>query len=160
MLRMWSHSVSTLMPGIALGTACISNISLSDYTKELLTLYCAVKFKCTYTWARHVNGAKAQGVTDSQLQALKDGIIQDRDVWDEQSVAFLAFLDETIDCPEASNETFNKAKKWFSDREMVEIVTAQGFYYMWSRIATTFQVEVDEGLRGDYEKAKNWAKTK
>lgn len=31
---------------------------------------------------------------------------------------------------------------------------------MWSRIATTFQVEVDEGLRGDYEKAKNWAKTK
>lgn len=125
MLRMWSHSPSTLRPGMALGTACISNISISQYNKELLTLFCSVKFKCTYIWSRHINGAKKSGVTETQLQALKDEDIHNRNIWDEETVDFLTFVDEIIDHPRAKDETFNKAKKWFNEQQMVEIVTAQ-----------------------------------
>lgn len=130
MLRMWSHSVSTLRPGLALGTACISKISLPKYNRELLTLYCSVKFKSEYIWTRHVDGASKNGVTERQLQALKQGDIYNHDIWNEKSMAFLAFLDDVIDHPVATDDTFDEARRWFDDKQMVEMVTAQVRWFL------------------------------
>lgn len=154
---MWSHSPSTLHPGLALGTACISSLSLPAYVSELLTLYCSVKFQCGYIWSRHIDDAKKAGITDGQLKALQARDIRDRQVWEEKDVALLAFVDAVIDHPEANDSTFLEARKWFNDRQIVEIITAQGFYYMWARVATTLRVEIDGPVEGDYEMAKNWA---
>ncbi|KAJ6442350.1 carboxymuconolactone decarboxylase family domain-containing protein [Purpureocillium lavendulum] len=157
MLRMWSHSPATLRPGLGLGTACITALSISPALREALALYCSVKFDCDYIWTRHTDDAKNAGLTEDHFRALKDRNIQSLQVWSEQEVAFLVFLNDVIDKPEASDEALNEARKWFDDRQVVEIITAQGFYYMWARIATTLRVGLDTGLEGDDRKAKQWA---
>jgi len=177
MLRMWAHSTSTMRPGLALGTACITALSLSPFLRETLALYCSIKFECEYIWNRHTDDARNAGLTDTHLQALKDRDIGNRGVWTEEQVSFLAFLGDVIDRPEATNAAFSEARKWFDERQIVEIITAQvrillrlvlvvsrltidkGFYYMWARVATTLRVEPDTGMEGDDQKAKQWANT-
>ncbi|UNI22277.1 hypothetical protein JDV02_008179 [Purpureocillium takamizusanense] len=157
MLRMWAHSTATLRPGLALGTACITALSISPFHREALALYCSVKFECEYIWNRHTDDARKAGLTDSHLQALRSHDISNRDVWTEEQMALLAFLGDVIDRPEATDTTFLEAGKWFNEQQIVEIITAQGFYYMWARVATTLRVEPDTGILGDDQKAKQWA---
>jgi alkylhydroperoxidase family enzyme len=125
MLRMWAHSPATLRPGLALGTACISSLSIPVNLREILTLFCAVKFQCQYIWIRHINGAKKEGVTASQINALQNRDLRNPEVWDERQIAFLVFLDEVIDCPVARDESFHEASKYFDERQLVEMITAQ-----------------------------------
>lgn len=51
--------------------------------------------------------------------------ISNREIWDEKELAFLAFLDEVIDNPEARDETFANVQKWFDSEQIVEIIVAQ-----------------------------------
>lgn len=125
MLRMWAHSPATLHPGLALGTACISSLSIPVNLREILTLFCAVKFQCQYIWVRHIDGAKKGGVTASQIDALQNRDLRNPEVWDERQIAFLGFLDEVIDIPVTRDESFFEARKWFDERQLVEIITAQ-----------------------------------
>ncbi|KAL2834779.1 hypothetical protein BJY01DRAFT_252859 [Aspergillus pseudoustus] len=102
-----------------------------------------------------------EGVTEAQVEALqeirKGGTLDQGEIWDDRQLALLRLLDQVINYSEPSDETFCEARKWFCKREIVEIITAQGFYYMWSRFATTLRVSVDKGKEGDYDKAKTWA---
>jgi alkylhydroperoxidase family enzyme len=125
MLRMWAHSPATLRPGMALGTACISSLSIPVNLREVLALFCSVKFQCQYIWVRHIAGAKKAGVTSSQINALENRDLRNQEVWDEREIAFLIFLDEVINSPVARDETFIEANKWFDERQLVEIITAQ-----------------------------------
>lgn len=125
MLRMWAHSPATFRPAMALGTACVNSLSISADLGEILALYCAVKFQCQYIWARHANDARSKGVTEIQLQALQSGDLRNLSSWDKKQVAFLAFLDEVIDLPQAKEETFQEARKWFDEKQIIEIITAQ-----------------------------------
>jgi hypothetical protein len=103
---------------MVLGTACISSLSIPVNLREILTLLCAVKFRCQYIWSRHIDGAKKEGITASQLQALQDRDLRNPQAWDDKQIAFV-FL------PEARDEGFREARKWFDDRQIVEIFTAQ-----------------------------------
>lgn len=125
MLRMWAHSPATLRPVMALGTACISSLSISVDLREILALFCGVKFQSQYIWERHMNDAKKAGVTESQMSALQNGDFRNSEAWDERQIAFLIFLDEVIDSPVAGDESFDEARKWFDERQLVEIITAQ-----------------------------------
>ncbi|KAJ0420336.1 AhpD-like protein [Aspergillus carlsbadensis] len=161
MLRMLAHSPTTLHPTLALGTAVLSQISLPEHLRELLALFCGLKFGSEYVWSRHVGDALKRGVTHAQLDALRSDDFAiaslDREIWSEKEVAFLRFLDEVIDSPTAGDAAFAEARRWFGKQEIVEILIAQGFYYIWSRVSTTLRVEIDEEVPGDYEKAQQWA---
>ncbi|KAL2801832.1 AhpD-like protein [Aspergillus granulosus] len=160
MLRMLTHSPATLHPVLALGTACLSQISIPEALREVLALFCGIKFQSKYVWSRHIKDAVKRGVTVQQLDALQNRNFTNCQVWNERDIAFLRFLDEVIDLPAATDQTFLEARKWFDERQIVEIIIAQGFYYMWSRVSTTIQVDIDEEVPGDYEKAQQWAALK
>jgi hypothetical protein len=59
------------------------------------------------------------------MNALQNRDLRNREVWDERGIAFLLFLDEVIDSPVAGDESFLEARKWFDERQLVEIITAQ-----------------------------------
>jgi alkylhydroperoxidase family enzyme len=110
---------------MALGTACISSLSISVNLRETLALFCGIKLYSQYIWERHLNDAKKAGVTASQISALQNGDFRNPEAWDERQIAFLIFLDEVIDSPVAGDTSFVEARKWFDGRQLVEIITAQ-----------------------------------
>jgi alkylhydroperoxidase family enzyme len=171
-LRMLSHSPETMRPMLALGTSCLSSLSLPPRLVQLLTLFCSVKFKSDYIWSRHLEDARKIGVTDAQFDALRSSNTRNPVVWGEKEIAFFRFLDQVTDGPEASDESVNEVKKFFDDKQIVEMIVAQvsrfpllsmpsdncqGFYYTWGRVSTTLRVTVDTAVHGGYAKALSWA---
>lgn len=150
MVRMWAHSPATLRPGMALGTACISSLSIPVKMRQILTLLCAVKFHCQYIWTRHINDAQKAGVTASQIDALLNRDLRNPEVWNEREIAFLVFLDEVIDSPVARDGSFLEASKWFDERQLVEIITAQvrlNCYCFWdAQVSDYRRVSITCGL--------------
>jgi alkylhydroperoxidase family enzyme len=125
MLRMLAHSPATLHPILALGTACLSQITLPESLRELLALFCGIKFGSKYVWSRHVGDALKRGVTRAQLDALQREDFVDTEVWSERDMVFLRFLGEVIDSPTAGDASFSEATKWFDNQQIMEILIAQ-----------------------------------
>jgi alkylhydroperoxidase family enzyme len=128
-LRMWSHSSGTIKQSVALGVACITATSLPSHFRKLLFLFCAQKFQCEYMWVRHIDDAvdnPEDGLTKAQMAALeKKEWILDESIWSEDEQAFLNFVNEVIDSPTVSDAVFDAARKYFNEREIVEIITMQ-----------------------------------
>jgi hypothetical protein len=66
--------------------------------------------------------ARKAGVSESQIAALTAGDI-DSDIWSNQERVLLAFMDAVMAGPDVSDAVFNDARRRFSDRALVEIVT-------------------------------------
>ncbi|TVY54340.1 hypothetical protein LCER1_G004956 [Lachnellula cervina] len=146
LFRVWAHSPSTLPHVLSLGTACFRDTSLRPYQRGLVCLLNASRVKCEYQWKQHVPLAKVAGVSEAQIAALSATDIS-ASAWSEEDKAFLHFLNAVIDGPEVSEPVFEKARAFFSDQVLVEVVTIQGFYYSLARIATVFRVDVEKPSR-------------
>ncbi|TVY13917.1 hypothetical protein LARI1_G007639, partial [Lachnellula arida] len=117
-----------------------------SYQRGLVCLLNASRIKCEYQWKQHVPLAKAAGVSEAQIAALSAAEISGP-AWSEEDKALLRFLNAVIDGPEVSEPVFEKAREFFSDRVLVEVVTIQWFYYSLARIATVFRVDIENPSR-------------
>lgn len=68
--------------------------------------------------------AKVAGVSEAQIAALSATDIS-ASAWSEEDKALLHFLNAVIDGPEVSEPVFEKARAFFSDQVLVEVVTIQ-----------------------------------
>lgn len=121
---MWAHSPSTLPHVISLGTACFRDTSLTPHLRELVCLLNAKRTECDYQWKQHVQIAKSIGITEEQILALSSGDTSG-ELWTEDEKALLAFLDAVIAGPVVSNNVFARARIYFNDQILVEVVTMQ-----------------------------------
>ncbi|KAH8592992.1 AhpD-like protein [Bisporella sp. PMI_857] len=152
LFRMWAHSPSTLPHIISLGTTVFRDTSISPHLRELLCLLNASVLSCDYQWKQHAFIAKQNGVSEKQIAALLAGDISGND-WSPEERALLEFVDQVIRGPEVAQNVFMNARDYFSDQALVEIVTMQGFYYSLARIATVFQVEIEQTSKVGMQKA-------
>jgi len=152
LFRMMAHSPSTLPHILSLGTAVFRDTSLPPHLRELICLLNAKRLSCEYQWKQHVPIARQNDVTEEQIAALLAGNISGEE-WSLEEKALLAFLDQVIRSPEVEEDVFVKARSYFSDQVLVEVVTMQGFYYSLSRIATIFHVDVEQSNRGDTQRS-------
>jgi len=139
---LWAHSVSTIELVIRLGAAQFAKLELPRSIRELVTLFGGRATSADYEWFQHVALAKAAGVTDAQLAALED-LDLDPTVFNPEELAALRLASAVLAGPKVSDTVFNSARKYFSDRQLVELVGIVGYYWMLGRIATVFQVDLD-----------------
>jgi alkylhydroperoxidase family enzyme len=122
--RIWSHSPGTIRETVALAIACKTATSLPETFREILTLFCAKKLQCDYIWTRHVPGALKTGVKGEHVDAL-DQMDLTGAIWSDKEKAFLAFVQAVFDAPNVDDLAFKNMQKYFSEREIVEILTMQ-----------------------------------
>jgi alkylhydroperoxidase family enzyme len=119
-----------------------TGLALSPRLRELLILHTAWHTQSKYEWMPHQEIARAAGVTDEQLASIQQGQIQSF-VFDEQEKNLLQFLSRIAASQSLPRDHFEEARKHFSDRELVEIVAVQGFYYTVATLASVFELEID-----------------
>jgi alkylhydroperoxidase family enzyme len=139
---MWAHSVNTIDLVVHLGAAQFARLELPRSIRELVTLFGARANSADYEWFQHVALAKAAGVTDAQLAAL-EGRELDSAVFSPQELAALKLTAAVQAGPKVCDAVFDSARKYFSDRQLVELVALVGYYWMLGRVATVFQVDLD-----------------
>jgi AhpD family alkylhydroperoxidase len=145
--RMLPHAESFLRGFGQLGTAILSRAALDPRLRELVILRVAAQSPAAYEWQQHVPIARATGATDEQIAALERG---DREAscFAERERVLLAFTDELLAGPRASDASLAAMRKEFSDREVCEAIITVGFYMMVARFLETTGVDL-EGDGGD-----------
>ena len=139
---MWAHSVSTVGLIINLGAAQFAKLELPRAIREMVTLLGASVNSAEYEWVQHVAPSKAAGVSDEQRAALRRGDV-DAPCFSPFEQAALRLATAVQAGPEVADPIFVTARKYLSERQLVELVGLVGYYWMLGRIATVFHVEPD-----------------
>ncbi len=64
-------------------------------------------------------------------------------VFSQEELAALNLAAAVLAGPKVSDSVFASARKYVSDRQIVEMVALVGYYWMLGRVATVFQVDLD-----------------
>ncbi|KAF4842175.1 hypothetical protein CGCSCA4_v008920 [Colletotrichum siamense] len=154
-LKQFAHAPATAKHWGSIGAAQFKNLELSNKNRELAILLSTAKFRSTYEFSHHVPVSTKEGVTDAQREVLiqagkQKGFLAGqesseklKDLFTQKERALLVFLEAVIESPEVDDKVFAGAKAELSDREIVELITLQGFYYTCSRMTTVLNIELD-----------------
>lgn len=118
-------------------------MELDAVLERMLILHVALRSACDYAWHANTLVAKAVGVTEDQIQAIARGAVTAPCFTQSQTAAF-RFVEEAMDLIEVSNPTFDRAKQFYSDRALTEILYVIGAYMFIARVARTARVSFDE----------------
>jgi alkylhydroperoxidase family enzyme len=142
--RMLPHA-ATLLRGFAqLGTAILSRAQLDPKLRELAILRVAARSPAAYEWQQHVPIGLACGVSEEQIAALERGE-RDAACFDVRERALLAFTDELLAGPRASDAALAAMRASYSDRELCEAILTIGYYMMVARFLETTGVDLETG---------------
>jgi AhpD family alkylhydroperoxidase len=136
--RMLLHSPPVAEGWLAFLTAIRQKAALSARVRELVILRVAVLNAAEYEFKAHVPFAKAEGVSDAQVQGVRDGAMS---LFDERERAALAYTDAMTRTIRVPDEVFAAVRRHFDDREIVELTATVGAYNLVSRFLEAIQVD-------------------
>jgi alkylhydroperoxidase family enzyme len=118
-------------------------MELDKALERMIVLHVAKRSDCLYAWRQNVVVAHSVGVKDEQIAALEIADIKASCFTDAEQVAF-AFTDEVMQLIEATDQTYDAARKHFSDRALTEILYVIGTYMLIARVIRTGRVPLDD----------------
>jgi alkylhydroperoxidase family enzyme len=118
-------------------------MELDKALERMIVLHVAKRSDCFYAWRQNVVVAHSVGVNDEQIAALEAGDVKASCFTEAEQVAF-AFTDEVMQLIEATDQTYDAAKKHFSDRALTEILYVIGTYMLIARVIRTGRVPLDD----------------
>jgi alkylhydroperoxidase family enzyme len=133
-IKLLAYSSTTVDHWTAVGTAHFRSLALSKKLRELVTLYLSAIFQSSYEWDHHVPLSAKAGVTEIQREVFKNVANKDEDffangrgegAFEEREIAMLKFLEATVKGPEVSDKQWQETTKYFSSREIVELLSLQ-----------------------------------
>src|ERR1700674_2673213 len=118
-------------------------MELDKALERMIVLHVAKRSDCFYAWRQNVVVAHSVGVNDEQIAALEAGDVKASCFTEAEQVAF-AFTDEVMQLIEATDQTYDAAKKHFSDRALTEILYVIGTYMLIARVIRSGRVPLDD----------------
>jgi alkylhydroperoxidase family enzyme len=118
-------------------------MELDKALERMIVLRVANQSRCFYAWRQNVVVAHSVGVKDEQIAALEKGDVKASCFTKAQQVAF-TFTDEVMQLIEATDNTYDAAKKHFSDRALTELLYVIGTYMFIARVIRTGRVPLDD----------------
>jgi alkylhydroperoxidase family enzyme len=118
-------------------------LELDKALERMIVLHVAKRSDCFYAWRQNVVVAHSVGVKEEQIAALERGDVKASCFTEAEQVAF-AFTDEVMQLIEATDQTYDAAKKHFSDRALTEILFVIGTYMLIARVIRTGRVPLDD----------------
>jgi 4-carboxymuconolactone decarboxylase len=120
--------------------------TLSDRARELVTVRVAWLRRAEYEYAQHVQLARAAGVPETDIDAIREG--PDAAVWNPFEAALLRSVDEMLGDRHVSDETWTLLSEHLDRRQLMDLVFTVGAYDMLAMAFGTFGLELDSGLTG------------
>jgi len=143
LFRMFAHAERNFQPLLQLGGTILARQQLEAKFREHAILYIAAISAARYEWVQHVPIARAAGVTEEQISALEAQQIGSK-CFDSAERAVLEFTAEVVRDVRPSDATLAALRAHLSDREVVELTLAIGYYMMVARVMEATGVELEE----------------
>jgi alkylhydroperoxidase family enzyme len=142
--RMLPHAPTLLRGFGQLGSSILGRMKLDARLRELVILRVGARSPAAYEWQQHVPIARACGATDAEIAALERADL-DATSLDDRARVLLAFTDELLAAPRASDAALAAMRRTFSDQEVCEAIFTVGFYMMVARFLETTGVDLEPG---------------
>ncbi|MBC7437551.1 MAG: carboxymuconolactone decarboxylase family protein [Bdellovibrionales bacterium] len=135
------HSPQVAEGWLAFLTAIRQKASLSARIRELAIMRIAVINKADYEFRAHEPFALAEGITQKQIDGLREGR---GDLFNEVEQAVLAYTDSMTREIHVPQATFDAVKAFFNHQELVELTATIGAYNLVSRFLEAMQIDHDK----------------
>jgi 4-carboxymuconolactone decarboxylase len=130
---------------LRLGQSLLQHSKLDARWRELAIMRVAWRNGSDYEWGQHVAFARRAGLTDVEIEAVKEGSTSDQ--LSEQDRAVVQFAEE-VDSLQLSEATHLRVKAFLSDEEIAELSLSVGFWSMVARFLVAMQVEREPATPG------------
>jgi 4-carboxymuconolactone decarboxylase len=114
--------------------------------RELLILRTGWHCQSPYEWGQHVLIARAAGLTDAEIDRVKQG--PDAPGWDEFERALLTAADELHDDAFIGEATWAALAARYDERQLIEVPMLVGHYHMVAFTLNSLGVQREEGVPG------------
>jgi 4-carboxymuconolactone decarboxylase len=140
--RISSLAERNFAPMMRLGGTILSRQELPGNLRELAILRVARLSAAEYEWVQHVPIAERTGCTGEQIEALERGDAT-APCFDDREQAVLAFTDEVVRDVRPTDDCMAAVRVHLSDREVMELTIAIGFYMLMARIMEVSGIEIE-----------------
>ncbi len=123
---------------LASTSICCSAPRCRPRLREVAVLRVAHRRDCTYEWEHHVEMAKAEGLTDADVEAIRNG-----EANDELDRLVVRATDELEDKSNLTDETWAALGEHLSERQRMDFVFTVGAYGMLAMAFNTFGVQLE-----------------
>ncbi|MBN2187129.1 MAG: carboxymuconolactone decarboxylase family protein [Dehalococcoidia bacterium] len=139
--RVVANSPHVVRNLIKLGNSIIGKTDLSPKLRELTIMRIARLCDCEYEWVQHTPIALHCGASQAQLDAI--GSWKESDAFTDEERAVLQYVDEVARNVKVADKTFEALRQHLSEREIVELNLAIGWWGMLARLLVPLEVEID-----------------
>ena len=120
--------------------------TLTGRDRELVTLRVAWLRRGEYEWAQHVPMARAEGISDEEIEAISEG--PDSPAWGPRDAVLLRSVDEIVADRNVCDDTWGRLAAQLDRRQLMDLVFTIGTYDMLAMACNVFGIELDPGLAG------------
>ena len=121
---------------------------------ELVILRVAVKMRCWYEWASHVDRGQLSGLSLSEIERVLHG--SEAAAWGERDALLLKAVDELIDERSMSADTQKNLAEHFTPNQVMDVIAIQGMYVTLSCMINTWGLELDSGVQQRLPAQTTW----
>jgi alkylhydroperoxidase family enzyme len=128
------------------GTHVLYRSTLPARERELLILRTGWLCRSEYEWGQHVIIARGAGVSDEEIERVKDG--PDAPGWKAADAVLVRAADELHDDAFISDATWAALSERFNTQQLIDVIFAVGQYHVVSMALNSLGVQLDEGVKG------------
>jgi len=144
--RTLAHHPKLLKRWSVFGSHVLFKNTLPARERELLILRTGWLRRSEYEWGQHVRIARGSGISDAEIERVKEG--PDADGWDEADAALLRAADELIADAFITDETWQALAGRFETEQLIDVIFTVGQYNLVSMALNTLGVQLDDGVKG------------
>lgn len=141
-----AHHPRLLKRSNVLGGMFLAHGELAARDRELAVLRIAWRTRSEYEWGQHVLIGTRAGLTSAEITALTASIAEAE--WSSRDIVLLSFVDEILKQADVTEETWQAARRFWSDVQLIELTMLVGFYRMIAGFLNTVRVEREDDLPG------------
>jgi alkylhydroperoxidase family enzyme len=136
-----ANAPTAFRPWLRWGGALLTDLQLDPVLRELAILrVAALSPGAGYEWDQHEAIARAVGVSDAQIEAVRT---LEHGPLDGDPLLVVRFTDEVVRDVAPSDATYEALAARLSPREILELLQVIGQYMMLARIMATAQIDPD-----------------
>lgn len=109
---------------------------------ELVILRVAVHMKAWYEWAAHVDRGLATGLSLEEIFRVAKG--PSAPGWSDSDAVLLGAVDQLVTCHGLAADMRSAVAEFFSDNQILDIVSLQGMYVTIGCILGTWPIEIEQ----------------
>lgn len=124
----------------------LADSTLPDRIREIVIVRTSWLRRGEYEWVQHVKFARAVGVSDEEIEALRVG--PDAAIWGPLEAAVVRSVDEICSDRYVSGATWNELAMHLERRQLMDLVFTAGAYDFHCMAFNTLGLEIEPGVAG------------